>query len=187
MEIEALFTSSKWDILQKLADKPYSPLELAELLKTTMANVSQQLRLLEFAGLVNKERISNRDKGKPRMLYSLAKDNAYLVALTKGFAEKKMFALTKHHKALMKIWFIDNPELQFYYERFFFELEHYLDYIEAIGIDPVKLQFNVISKTEELKKLNNFQIKNPKGEKKKVVLKIVTKIPANNTIIYTNS
>ena len=68
-------------------------MELASSLNTTSANISQQLRLLELGGLVKSEKTSNVDKGKPRVIYSLAGDNAYLIYAGQDFANKKLVSL----------------------------------------------------------------------------------------------
>ena len=102
MEIETLFTEQRWNILNELSHAKYSPLQLAEKSKTTMANISQQLRLLEASELVVKEKIPNRDKGKPRALFSLADEFAYLISVTRGFAHKKLLRLDAFEKIL--IW-----------------------------------------------------------------------------------
>ena len=65
-------------------------MELASALNTTSANISQQLRLLELASLVKSEKTSNVDKGKPRVIYSLAGESAYLIYTGQNFAEKKL-------------------------------------------------------------------------------------------------
>ncbi|MEM2139161.1 MAG: ArsR family transcriptional regulator [Candidatus Woesearchaeota archaeon] len=78
MEFETLFSSTRWEILKTLSEKKLSPIELADKLKTTSANISQQLRLLELAGLIKSEKLSNSDKGKPRIVYSLAGDFSFI-------------------------------------------------------------------------------------------------------------
>ena len=95
MELDSLFTSTKWEILRVIAEKPKSPLELSRVLDTSMANISQQLSLLEFAGLVEKERLSNRAAGKPRKRYSLKKYIVYLVVLSGRKQVKKLVPLTE--------------------------------------------------------------------------------------------
>ncbi len=102
MDIETLFTSSKWEIIEKLAEKSYSPLELSKILNTTMANISQQLRLLEALNLVKKQKVSNRDKGKPRALYSLSGDYVYIISFMQGSAQKKLIPLNQQTKAIIK-------------------------------------------------------------------------------------
>ena len=93
MEHETLFTASKWDILKQLEHGPSSPLELSKVCGTSIANISQQLRLLEMAGLVTSRRISNKAKGKPRILYSLAGNLSYMIATTDDFVDKKVLQL----------------------------------------------------------------------------------------------
>ena len=55
MEIESLFSSTRWEILELLSKEKLSPIELSLKINTTSANISQQLRLLELAGLVKSE------------------------------------------------------------------------------------------------------------------------------------
>ena len=77
---EEQITGIKWDIIEQLSKKTLSPKELADNLNTTIANVSQQLKLLEAYGYVKKKK---NDQGKGsrkqedrRTLYSLAKTTA---------------------------------------------------------------------------------------------------------------
>ena len=55
MELDSFLASPRWDILRIISENPYSPIEIAERTKTTVSFVSQQLKLLEAAGLVKKE------------------------------------------------------------------------------------------------------------------------------------
>ena len=53
-----------------------------------------------------KEKIKNRDKGKPRTLFSLTGDYAYLISAMDNFADKKLLETTpgqKIKKVLMKM------------------------------------------------------------------------------------
>ena len=109
MELETMFTEQKWNIIKCLSEEKFSPLQLAEKLDTTMANISQQLRLLEASNLVKKEKIKNRDKGKPRTLFSLTDDHAYLISAMQSFADKRLLKITPHHKTILRIWFLENP------------------------------------------------------------------------------
>ncbi|MEM0230814.1 MAG: winged helix-turn-helix domain-containing protein [Candidatus Woesearchaeota archaeon] len=106
MEIEPLISGSRWTMLKHLAEKPCSPTELAEKLGTTLANVSQQLRMLELAGIVEKKSQHSREKGKPRMLFYLSGRLAYLSILTSECSEKKLIHIDKHKEALIKIWLL---------------------------------------------------------------------------------
>lgn len=126
----AVFTSSKWQILQKLAESSYSPLQLSELLDTTIANISMQLRLLEAVGLVKKERISNAKKGMPRVIYSLAADFSYSVNLFRGYSDKSMKKLLPYQAAIERMRSLD---CGYYLEKFFWIIEDEIDQIERLS------------------------------------------------------
>jgi predicted transcriptional regulator len=166
MEHETLFTSSKWDILKSLEAGKKSPLDLAKETNTSVANISQQLRLLELAGLVKNERISNRDKGLPRILYSIADDISFIVASTPNFVNKKFLKLQDHQKCTLKIWFMDNQNLQRYVERFFWTIEKNLDKIDVIAMDAKdfnNVKANLVTNNSELKKLKDVSIEGQFG------------------------
>lgn len=105
MDLNSLFTSTKWDILKLIAGEPQNPLKIAEKLGTSIANISQQLRLLEVAGLVKKKKVPNRERGKPRTLYSLTDEKFYLVVLSKELQEKRLFTLTDALREVVSGWF----------------------------------------------------------------------------------
>lgn len=108
MEKETLFTTSKWEIIQTLAREPSAPLGIAKTLNTTIANVSQQLRLLEAAGLVQKKRLANVEAGKPRALYSLSADIAFLSLAARGNATKKLLTLSSLQVITSRCWLLEN-------------------------------------------------------------------------------
>jgi predicted transcriptional regulator len=166
MEQETLFTSSKWDILKCLEAGKKSPLDLAKETNTSVANISQQLRLLELAGFVKSERISNRDKGLPRILYSVSDNHSYIVASTPGFVDKKFLTLQDYQKCTLRIWFLDNPNLQRYIERFFWTIEKHLDKIDLLSIDAKdfsNVKVGIVTSNTELKKLKDIFVEGQFG------------------------
>jgi predicted transcriptional regulator len=166
MEQETLFTSSKWDILKCLETGKKSPIELAKETNTSVANISQQLRLLELAGFVKSERISNRDKGLPRILYSVSDDHSYIIVSTPGFVDKKFLKLQDYQKCTLKIWFLDNPNLQKYVERFFWTIEKYLDKIDVICMDAKdfsNVKVGLVTNNVEMKKLKEIPVEGQFG------------------------
>ena len=173
MEQETLFTASKWDILKILSSGSKSPLELAKLSNTSVANISQQLRLLEMAGLVHSRRISNRDKGQPRLLYSLAGNHSFLIASATDFVDKKFLRLSEYNKIILKIWFLSNPELHYYLEKAFWQVEQYINSIDAIFLNLAskeEIELMIISESPNLKKeLKTSVIKNPEGAQKTIL------------------
>lgn len=123
MERETLFTATKWEILKLLEEKPHSPTDLANALGSSLGNVSQQLRLLELAGIVTAERVSNRDKGQPRILYKLAGNLSYMIATSDNFVDKKIVQLSPRNKAVLRIWFLEDPGVRYALEKAFWEIE----------------------------------------------------------------
>ena len=116
-----------------------------------MANISQQLKLLEAANLVHKRKIKNRDKGKPRSLFSLTDDFVFLVPAMNNFAGKKLLKATNHHKIMLRIWFLKNEQLHYPLEKLYWRLEKSFDSIEAILVDEVKNQIIVVSDNLDVK------------------------------------
>lgn len=135
MEQETLYAAAKWDMLKALEAKSKSPFELAEHSNTSVSNVSQSLRLLEMAGIVRSERVGNRDKGQPRVLYSLAGNSAYLIVTAMGFVQKKQLVLDEYKKIVMKIWFYENESWHPYLLRAVNDLLGDLDKINGLYLD----------------------------------------------------
>jgi DNA-binding transcriptional ArsR family regulator len=177
MDHETLFTASKWDILKQLETGPRSPLELAKLCNTSIANVSQQLRLLEMAGLVKAQRVSNRDKDKPRILYSLAGNLSYVIATSGSFVDKKVLHLSDYNKIIMRIWFFERHELHYVLEKAFWKIEENLDRISFLAFDkehtaPIIFYVKTTSKCD----LKPFTITEPGGITRQVVFE--TQLPS---------
>jgi DNA-binding transcriptional ArsR family regulator len=171
MDHETLFTASKWEILKQLETQARSPLELAKLCNTSIANVSQQLRLLEMAGLVKAQRIPNRDKDKPRILYSLAGNLSYVIATSGSFVEKKVLHLSDYNKIIMRVWFYGKPELHYALEKAFWKIEENLDKLSFLAVDtqrsaPITLYVKPIGKMPDLKP---FTITEPSGLTRQIV------------------
>lgn len=174
MDFGTLFTEQRWSIIEALSSGSYSPMQLAEISNTTMANISQQLRLLEMSNLVKKEKVKNRDKGKPRSLFSLSSDTAYLVSATKGFADKKLVKLDKFHNMLVRTWFLDDSNFSYFSERFLWSIEKYVDLVDLIVMkfSENKTQVLISSKnSNDLKgKVNDIIIK--KSSSQSMIFKI---------------
>ena len=155
MEQETLFTSSKWDILKCLEAGKKSPIDLARDARTSVANISQQLRLLELAGFVRSERVSNRDKGLPRVLYSLSDNYSYLVLSSPGFVNKKFMKLQEFQKMVLRLWFVDNVSLHYYLEKYFWSVERFLDRVDFFGFDfsdTNNIKVIILSENSDVKK-----------------------------------
>ena len=101
MDYNTFFSNSKWEILQEISKNSKSPIELSKILKTSVPNVSQQLRLMEAMNLVDKKKIINYKKGKPRTKYHIKHDFTYFIRLGKNIAEKQYI---KHDSYLTYIF-----------------------------------------------------------------------------------
>lgn len=151
MQLESLFSDQKWKILKEIASQPQSPLQLSLKLNTTMANISQQLKILEAVNLVKKEKVRNRDKGKPRTLFSLTADFALLVPLTKNFAEKKLVKATDHQKSILRIWFLDDAAFAHEVETLYWKINHLFKDIVAIIADQTHQSIHIVTESKEAK------------------------------------
>ncbi len=183
MELETLFTASKWEILKLLAQEPLSPLELAARSSTSIANISQQLRLLEMAGLVVSERIPNRDKGLPRLKYRLAADQSFLIATANDFVEKKLLKLSDYNKVILRIWFHDDPEVRYALEKAFWSVEHRLPEMRTLGVHAIaegKIELCVCSESLDEKDLKTLALTTPAGNTYAVAFKLSRKPCARN-------
>jgi predicted transcriptional regulator len=179
MEFESLFTSAKWKIIELLAKEKMSPLQLAEKTKTSIANISQQLALLEAYEIVKKEKTENKNKkGKPKTLFYLAKDFAYVVYAKERFADKKLLKLDHHIQTMMNLLFLDKKEDQYYIAKFLWQYESMIlpksDAIFFLKSDQ-DIELTVIANDpgnldEIRKKLSNVYIENLEKKKRKIVL-----------------
>ncbi|MGY4884306.1 MAG: winged helix-turn-helix domain-containing protein [Nanobdellota archaeon] len=151
MELDSFLASPRWEILKIISEKPSSPIEIAEKTKTTVSFVSQQLKLLEAAQIVSKEKTGAFEKGKPRNLFSISKDILYSVFLTNGFSEKKSLDLEDYQKSIFKVWLLENKHLQYFLEDFIYKIKDHFQNIGAIFVDTKKLNPSLIIFLEDKK------------------------------------
>lgn len=147
MEIETIFSDSKWKILSELSHGPLSPTELANKTKTTIANISTQIRLLEALDFIEEKKLDNVEKGQPRKLYSMKKCFAYLILGTKQITAKKMLNLNNSSMPFFNIWMISDPLVPPIILRFYLENESALKDADSFGYLGLKrddLDFLVI-------------------------------------------
>ncbi|MBR9705116.1 ArsR family transcriptional regulator [Candidatus Pacearchaeota archaeon] len=135
MELDSFLTESKWQILKIIAKNPSSPVIISKIIKTSVAYVSQQLKILEAANIVTKKRTGAVDKGKPRSVYSISQDFVYLTILTKENPTKKKLTPNNHQKVTLNIWAIDNSDIHYYLEKLYWKLESHIKNINGIYLD----------------------------------------------------
>lgn len=174
MEIESILTNSKWEIIKELSKNPKSPIELATQFKTTIANISQQLKLLEAWGIVSKTKISNSEKGKPRMQYYILADLNYIIKISKNCATKQLIKKDPCSNLTLNTLLLAIKKDQFYI------LKLYFDNFEILSNSSIGY-FKTTDKTIELflitnelenarKKISNIEYPNSEGLIKKIVI-----------------
>lgn len=151
MKFDSFLTSPRWEILQILAQTPSSPIELAEKLGTTVAYMSQQLKLLDAANLVIKTKTGATEKGKPRSIYKLSRDMVYFVSLNSSLVEKKLIKSQTIHDTILKIWMIEDTSLHYYFEKVYWKISDLIGDQDLIFIDNKKPKLIVISNSPKIK------------------------------------
>lgn len=166
MELDSFLASPRWEILKIISENPSSPIEIAEKTKTTVSFISQQLKLLEAAQIVSKEKTGAFEKGKPRSVFSISKDIFYLAMLTKGLGDKKSLNLENYQKAILRSWFVEDKSLQYFLEEAFHKIKDNFQNIDAILVDNKKTNPLVILISEDKKIQQIFEILYKKSEEK---------------------
>lgn len=134
MKFETLLSNSKWDILTAVAKRERSASEIARATKTSLANISQQTKLLEALGYLRREDDRSGKRGRPRTTYSLKKEVAHLALLTHGFAGKKELHLDDFHTMILRLWFFPTNEDHYYLQKFFWQEEAFITECTALAI-----------------------------------------------------
>lgn len=167
------FSESKWNILSELSKAPKSPIELSKIFNTTVANISQQLRLMEALGIVAKTKISNSKKGKPRTQYFIKDDIYYMVRLGKNFATKKSIKPEPHSAYIFNVFSKIEQKDHYCFFKFFWNNSKILSN-SSIGLyknTDKTIEFFII--TEDIEKarktLSNQEVKQFSGKARKVI------------------
>ncbi len=109
MEHEELLRNARWEILREMSRGKSNATQLARGAKTSLPNVSQQLRLLEAYDLVEHTREQRRGAGKPRHLYRLKRPLCHLALARAGFAQKLFFSPDATQALLLSVLFLPSP------------------------------------------------------------------------------
>ena len=166
MDFDLFFSTPRWRILEILAKNPSSPVEISQKINTSVAYVSQQLKLLEAGNLITKKRTGSAEKGKPRTVFSLSKEVLQITLLMNKFPARKLLFLNDHHKVILRIWMLEDSELHYYIEKFYWSLEDHLEDIKAIFIDlsSAKSKVVIISDSKKIISLVDGFLKKFKGK-----------------------
>lgn len=160
MTDEFELTETKWSLIQQLESEPLSPKELAELTNTSIANTSQQLRLLEAQGFlkkIKKKGNNTRQERDARILYSIAKPKIWITKISKEHVVKK--ELKNHDDFLLNLSLCDLKETR-HIVKFFLENEALLKKIKCMYyLQTINQETHFLIITDELdffRKDNHF-------------------------------
>ena len=132
MKPEFELTETKWSLIKELEKGPLSPKELAILTSTSIANTSQQLRLLEAQGFLKKTRNKGhqqRHERDARILYSIAKSKFLVTKISKEQVDRK--DLKNHDDLLLNFLMCDLKETR-HILKFFLERDDVLKKIQCL-------------------------------------------------------
>lgn len=134
MELDSFLASPRWDILKIIIQKPSSPIQIAEQIEATTSFVSQQLKLLEAAGLVKKQKTGAFEKGKPRSLFSISEESLYIIPLAKNAPDKTLLKMSPEQKTTVNIWCLEDKSLHNPLQKFLWQIQHFLEKIQSIKV-----------------------------------------------------
>lgn len=126
MKLE-LFSDAKWEILSELGKTPQSPSELSKKFGTTISNITQQLKLLEYSGLVGKKKGISIGPGKKKTIYRIKDDKTFVISLSSNGVKKKELKKNPRQSVMTNIWLYAKEEDKYFIEKFFWENEFLLD------------------------------------------------------------
>jgi predicted transcriptional regulator len=176
MELDYAIAEGKWRLLQELSKKDQSASDLAKVLKTSVANINQQLKLLEAYGLIRKEKgIRTGKAGKPKSIYILKRNQQFLVSIKKGNVSKTRLSDFWIYDILFKIMAtVDDQRDAYYLLKFCFQTEEILKRCQAMAfMKSTPEAIELVLLTQDLEKIrkeySNIIIKDLDEKPKKIV------------------
>lgn len=180
MEFEDLLSKSKWNILKELSKGERSAVEIAKKTNQSIANVTQQLRLLEAYNLVKKvkqeTKEGKRKAGKPKTPYQLNQEIVITSILKPGLAEKKTLKLKEAdgcQKCIMNMYFLLNPEDHYYLIKFLCVTDMLKKADTVCYIKSGEKEIEIMIITEHVKevreKYSNMSMSGLDGKTKKII------------------
>ncbi|USN45190.1 MAG: helix-turn-helix transcriptional regulator [Candidatus Woesearchaeota archaeon] len=157
------FSKTTFELLKQIASNTQTAGELAKKMKTSLANISQQTKLLEAQDLIKKTAKKTQKPGKPATMISLKKESTTIQIIAQKFVEQKQFNLTFEKKLLISLWMLLTQENAHAIAKLFFQQEDLFENIHFLGLlkkdKTSDLNLLIITKKESLHKLRGEQAK----------------------------
>ncbi len=170
-----MLDDTRWSILEEVARGSKTMSEIAERVGSSVANVSQHLKLLEAYDYVSKEKDAEGKPGRPQNVYALSKDFSLIAFAEQPTAERKVLDLKdRYHKLILRILLLEDEEDHYYLHKLLWQNEELIQKCQAINFlrsskDKIEL-FVVTEHLEEIREnFSNVVLENPQGEEKEVV------------------
>lgn len=114
-------SSARKEILQKLAERDWTPTDLAEELNKSTETVYNHLDELEKEGFLSKSKIEA--KTRPKNLYSLKEGFVQYVGILPNEFISGSITLDENKAALFRIWEVPQEEFHLYLEKLWWEIK----------------------------------------------------------------
>jgi hypothetical protein len=168
MDYQTLLQSGRWEIIKAISKGRASATELARLTKSSLPNVSQQVKLLEAYDLIEYVKEQRSKLGKPRQLYGLKHDVCHIAFARHGFAEKRFFNPDAYHALLLNVLFIPSMQDHAYLHKFLLNDELLRCSVAFVKSSEHEIELFIITEDVELvrsKYSNSFVEHNGKMRK----------------------
>jgi DNA-binding HxlR family transcriptional regulator len=127
MQHELLLGNARWDIIACVSKGKSSATEIANTTKSSLPNISQQLKLLEAYGIVEFVKEQRKSVGRKQQIYRLKQDLCHVTFARNGMADKRFFVPDTYHAMLLNILFVPNLQDHAYLHKYLLNdelLEH---------------------------------------------------------------
>ena len=155
MEYEILLNNARWDIIKSISKRRSSATEIAKNIKSSLPNISQQIKLLEAYDILEYTKDQKKTIGKPRRLYQLKREFCQLTFARHGFAERRFFTPDSYHTLLLNILFLPNLQDHVYLHKLLLENEEVTKHCSIAFLKSNEHEIELFLITEEIDLIRN--------------------------------
>lgn len=123
----------QWEIIRILAQGNKTPTEIAKIMNISLPGLHSHLVELERAGMIKKAD-ATKGKTRPYTTYTIGQGFVYFAKAMKGSAEQGFIEADENVRAQISIWAIPQKEYHYYIESFWWQLQEYLEDIDAMAV-----------------------------------------------------
>jgi predicted nucleotidyltransferase len=124
-------STARKQILEKLADRDWTPTELAEEVDKSVPAVYNHLSELHTQGVLEKQAIAAKTRNRTE--YTIGNGFVQYLAVLPGGFEERSIKLTENKKAFFRIWSIPQEQYHTYLEQLYCRLKD-REGIEAVAV-----------------------------------------------------